>query len=100
MSVKSKCTRMYPHKTMILCKSCFCKIVSRKNVFAFNRHIFKTMDGQYKIIYCFHKLFCIHGLPHIIISNNEPSFVSSEFKECCPQNAIKVVGQSCGAILG
>ena len=36
-----------------------------------------------------HTTFAIYGLPDIIVSDNEPSFTSKEFKNFIHKNAIK-----------
>ena len=38
--------------------------------------------------------FATHGYPHIIVSDNGPSFTSGEFKDYCAQNSIKYVPSS------
>ena len=43
------------------------------------------------LIDCLLALFCIHGIPHIIVSDIGPSFVSSEFKEFYRKNGVKHV---------
>ena len=38
--------------------------------------------------------FATHGYPHIIVSDNGPSFTSGEFKDYCAENSIKSVHSS------
>ena len=38
--------------------------------------------------------FATHGYPHIIVSDNGPSFTSGEFNDYCAQNSIKSVHSS------
>lgn len=42
-------------------------------------------------INCLRHSFSTHGLPHIIVSDNGPSFISNEFKNFCSLNGIKHV---------
>ena len=87
-----------PPKTTVLHMSWFCRTLFWENVLNLNGAFSKWLDvfdmGYIKsntLIDCLLALFCIHGLPYIIVTDIGPSFVSSEFKEFYRKNRVKHV---------
>lgn len=42
-----------------------------------------------KIIQCLKEIFCIHGLPEVLFSDNGPQFISDTFKQFLQEHSIQ-----------